>query len=123
MLKTNLATIITAVGVLFVIALLGLLIILDKPVDTYIGSLTTLAALLTTTGILGARLDKVSKNVNGNTTRLLNENEQLRQVAGTPTTGSTPVAEGYADPMPELMSEETLNRIKSDRDALPRHSA
>lgn len=121
MLKTNLTLIITAVGVLFIVALLALLIILDKPVDNYLGSLATLAGLLTTTGILGSRLDKVSKNVNGNTTRLLNENAQLREVASV-STGETPVT-AYADPMPPLMSENTINQIKADRDQLPKHSA
>lgn len=124
MIKTNLTTIITAVGVMFIVALLALLIILDKPVDTYIGSLTTLAALLTTTGILGARLDKVSKNVNGNTTRLLDENAKLRETAAV--TGSNPQvidSAVYSEPMPELMSEDTINKIKADRDQLPKHSA
>lgn len=115
--KSNIAVVLTAIGVMFIVGLLALLIILEKPVDTYIGSLTTLSALLVANGILGSRIDKVSKNVNGNTTRLMNENEQLRKALGIQT---GPIDTGF-QPTDKLMSEETIMRIRKDRDALPSH--
>ncbi|QXG07822.1 hypothetical protein [Curtobacterium phage Reje] len=121
-LKNNIVAVLTTLTIIFVIGLLALLIILDKKVDVYIGSLTTLTALLVTNGIIGQRLDKVSKNVNGNTHRLMNENAKLREMLGIPNTGSVPVPNpnGFT-PSDPIMSEDTMLRIRRDADSLPSH--
>lgn len=92
-------------------------------------------------GVVQARqsseLQKIGKNVNGNQTRLLNENAALRQqlayLSGTPLPASGFVV-AQVDPItnetvpvqgdtvyPPLMSEDTIMRIHADKDSLPRH--
>lgn len=120
--KNNLTTVLIAcLAALLIIALTVIVITGNNP-DKYIGSISTLVGLLITAGVIGPRLDKVSKNVNGNTTRLTDENDYLRkrnaaleQAAAIQGTGPVVVA-----PEP-LMSEDTIERIKSDRDSLPAH--
>lgn len=120
--KNNLVAVLVFLGIIIVIGFVVLLLILEKPIDQYVGSLTTIVALVSGLGLIGARVDKVSKNVNGNTSRLLNENDYLRQrnAALEQAAVSTETGPVVVDPEP-LMSEDTVERIKRDRDSLPAH--
>jgi len=118
---------IIGLGVLLILAFVFVLVLLDKDPTTYIGSLTTLIGILASSGILAAMLGKqnekteavaakteaVAKSVNGNTSRLLDENAVLRaRVAEYESNSGKHVADA------DLMSEDTIGRIKADSDAL-----
>lgn len=121
-LKNNLVVILLGIGTFLVLALVALLIILDKDPTTYIGSLTTLIGFFIASGLLGSRLQTVAKNVNGNTTKLLEENRQLRE-QNSSLLAAAPAVD-LRDPSevaPPLMSEDTVGRIQADVDSLPSH--
>lgn len=64
------------------------------------------------------KLDTIAKNVNGNMTKLVNYTTAQKLA-----TGSTPIVNGYGNELAENdVSEETLQRIKTDVDQLPKHS-
>lgn len=110
-----------------VLILIALLIVLDKDPTTYVGSLTTLIGVLASSGILAAMIGKqndkvretkekteqIAKSVNGNTTKLLDENALLRARVAEYEANRSAGAHSA-----ELMSEDTISRIKSDSDAL-----
>lgn len=118
----KLVTIFIGIGAIVLLAFLALILILDKDVEAYIGSITTLVTLLVTTGLIGRRLDVVSKNVNGNTSKLLEENKALRELVGVGTDTVT-TARKPEDVAIPLMSEDTIQRISDDKDRLPSHKA
>lgn len=117
--KNNLVAVLVFLGLIIIIGFVVLLLILDKPIDQYVGSLTTIVAIVSGLGLLGNRIDKVSKNVNGNTTKLLNENASLRE-----RNAHLEATQGLGfSPGVPLMSEDTVSRIAADRDTLPAHKA
>jgi hypothetical protein len=120
--KSNLTAILVASLVAILAIALLIIVISGNDPDKYIGSISTLVGLLVTAGVIGGRLDKVSKNVNGNTTKVLNENAALRERNAylEATFSETPKDNGFQASVP-LMSEDTINRIKADRDDLPSH--
>jgi hypothetical protein len=69
------------------------------------------------------KLDNVAKNVNGNTTRLLDELERLRanEAARLAAEGAPVPADNVDTSGIDPMTEDTLLRIKSQRDTLPKH--
>jgi hypothetical protein len=67
-------------------------------------------------------LDTVAKNVNGNTTRLLEAVEALLAERGVSVTQTAPQERTMTSSQPPI-SEDTILRIKGDRDQLPSHSA
>jgi hypothetical protein len=69
-----------------------------------------------------ATLDTVAKNVNGNTSRLLEAVEALLAERGVSTTQKAPEERVLTSSEPPI-SEDTILRIKSDRDQLPSHRA
>lgn len=119
-LKNNLVAIIFAIGAVLVVCFIALIIIIGKDPTQYIGSLTTLIGFIAASGVLGDKLQKVAKNVNGNSTKLLNENLELRkQVADL--LAARPAVD-LRDPnavLPPLMSDDTIGRIKKDVNSLP----
>lgn len=117
----NLTSVLVAVGVFIILIFVGLLIILDKDPSTYVGSLTTIITVVAGLGLIGNRLDKVSKNVNGNTTRLLEDNDRLRKLAGV--REGVPVERPDSEYAPPLLSEDTLTSISDINDKLPTHRA
>lgn len=108
------------IGSIIVLVLVALLIILDKDPTSYVGSLAAIVTTLASVGIVGKRLDTVAKNVNGNTTKLIEDNRQLRELAGIGT-GTVSTQRSDDEYSPELMSEDTLTRIEADADKLPKH--
>jgi len=105
--KNNLTTILVACLAALLIVALTVIVITGNNPDKYIGSISTLVGLLITAGVIGPRLDKVSKNVNGNTTRLMNTIDQ--QNALIVSLGGTPV------------QTDGIEQIAADRDSLPAH--
>lgn len=120
--------IIVGVGVLLVLSFVFVLVLFDKDPTAYIGSLTALIGVLASTGVLASMIGKqkeqtdqikakteaVAKSVNGNTSKLLDENAVLRaRVAEYEANAGRHAADA-----PDLMSEDTITRIKADSDAL-----
>jgi hypothetical protein len=66
------------------------------------------------------QLDTIGKNVNGNTSRLLEAVEALLAERGVATTQSAPPEQNLTSSAPPI-SEETILRIKKERDKLPSH--
>lgn len=108
------------IGSFIVLVLIGVLIILDKDPTTYVGSLAVIVTTLAGLGILGKRQEQIAKNVNGNSTKLLNENAALRDALLNALNNADHRREVVAPP---LMSEDTISRISEDVDKLPKHSA
>lgn len=106
------------IGAIIVLVLIALLIILDKDPSSYVGSLAAIVTTLAGLGIVGKRLETVAKNVNGNSTKLLDENSQLREALLSALNNESHRRDIVA---PELMSEDTLGAIQSDVDRLPKH--
>lgn len=106
------------IGGIIVLILIGVLIVLDKDPTAYVGSLATIVTLLSGLGIIGKRLETVAKNVNGNSTKLLKENSELRQALLNALNNENHRRDIVAPP---LMSEDTLTGIQDDVDRLPKH--
>lgn len=107
------------IGSMIVLVLIAVLIILDKDPTRYVGSLATIVTVLTGIGILGKRQEQIAKNVNGNSTKLLNENAALREALLNALNNADHRREIVAPP---LMSEDTVGRIQEDVDKLPKHA-
>lgn len=69
-----------------------------------------------------SKLDTVAKNVNGNTSRLLEAVEALLAERGVATTQQAPPVQNYSASEPPI-SEDTIARIRKDKDELPSHRA
>lgn len=109
------------IGGIIVVVLIGVLIILDKDPSAYVGSLGAIVTTLVVNGIVGRRVEQVAKNVNGNTSKLLDERAELLKALETERASkSTRNADEY---YPSLLSEDTVERIRADKDKLPSHAA
>ena len=64
------------------------------------------------------KIDTVAKNVNGNSTKLIDENSALREAL---TKALNNEDHRRTIVAPPLMSEDTLGAIQSDVDRLPKH--
>lgn len=107
----NIVPVIFGLGVLVILTFLFVLVLTGRDVEAYLGSISTLVQLTISSGLLGGLLTRIGKNVNGNQTALQRENAELRAaISATPNTG--PVM---------MMSDESLQRIDSDKNKLPSH--
>jgi hypothetical protein len=134
--------IVLAAGVGFILALLALIIILDKDIDAYVGALSTLFYLVVGSGVVTNVLTKaagnakhaavkadesaetvqlIGKNVNGNTTRMLDELLRQREELAAYRAGRIPVNSDAQGVLVEPISEDTILRIQNDAAALPSH--
>jgi len=89
---------------------------------TVLGLAASAAGTFYALGKQGEKLDTVAKNVNGNSTRMLDTIEQQQVqiqalLSALPANNATPV-----DTTPP-MSEDTIVRLRADADRLPRHAA
>lgn len=107
--KDNLGAVLVTIAILFILLLIVVLTLFDKPIDGFLGSITTLLTLGAGFGLIGNQLNKVGKNVNGNSTRMMNtideQNKRIVELGGTPV---------------PLVDKE---KIEADRDSLPAHAA
>jgi hypothetical protein len=122
-LKNNLTTVILLIGLVLVILFIGALVLFDKDPTAYLGSISTLIGIISASGLLAGRLDTVSKNVNGNSTKLLDENKRLRAGVQVLLAKAVPDDRPVEEILPDLMSDDTIARITADKDKLPAHRA
>jgi len=118
----NIVPAILGLGAFVVLSFIFILVLTGRDPEVYVGSISNLVGIFTSSGLLAALLSRVGKNVNGNTSALVEELRKTREAAGI-----TSVQDGVttqrveADYAPPLMSEDTLGRIESDADKLPSH--
>lgn len=70
----------------------------------------------------GEKLDVIGKNVNGNSSRLLDAVEKLLAERGVSITQDAPEVQTYTSSEPPI-SEDTIARIRAEKDNLPSHRA
>jgi glucan phosphoethanolaminetransferase (alkaline phosphatase superfamily) len=118
----NVLLIIGAILVGLLLILLAVLVILDKDPTTYVGSLTSIVAILASSGILAAfigsvkaktdeaaeKTDQVAKSVNGNTSYLIDTIRELHGLASNTGDGK------HVAPL----DEERLSQIHADSEVL-----
>lgn len=111
------------IGGIVIIVLTGVLVILDKDPTAYVGSLGAIITTLVVNGVIGKRIETVAKNVNGNQSKLLAENAELRKALVTAATAAPASPRDPEEVYPPLMSEDTLASIESAKNQLPSHKA
>jgi putative intracellular protease/amidase len=119
----RLTRVLIAVGAIILLILIAVLILFDKDPTAYVGSIAAVIAALAAAGLVGRRVgdvntkvDAVARNVNGNTTRLLDALEYYQ--ARDREAVRTGEASATADPP---ISEDTILRIRQHNDTLPKH--
>jgi flagellar motor component MotA len=113
----NIVPAIFGAGLILIIAFLGVLALLGRDPEAYIGSITTLIGVIVSSGLIAALQTRVAKNTNGNTTQLValvREAVAAAQVAQASASTRETVA-------PALDHEDTLTRIEADAARLPSH--
>lgn len=114
--KFDITKLLIGVGTIIVLVLIALLMILDKDPTVYVGSLAAIVTVLVTNGLIGRKVETISRNVNGNTSKLLEDNERLRAIVAE--RDGVPAERPLSEVAPSLLTEDTIERIKTDRDKL-----
>jgi hypothetical protein len=120
----NIVPVILGLGILVILTFVFVLVLTGRNPETYIGSISNLVGIFTSSGLLAALLSRIGKNVNGNQSALVDELRKTREAAGiTSTTEGVTVQRSDSEYAPPLMSEDTLGRIQGEADRLPSHKA
>jgi hypothetical protein len=119
----NIVPVILGLGILVILTFVFVLVLTGRNPETYIGSISNLVGIFTSSGLLAALLSRIGKNVNGNQSALVDELRKTREAAGISTTEGVTVQRSDSEYAPPLMSEDTLGRIQGEADRLPSHKA